>query len=197
MSRNDGLWALAIGAVWVLAGNDLLSPRLPPDNVAVLWLPNAVLAVAILRRIGQLRSIALFAAAALAGAAVTGALRSGDTAWSWVLLGFANVAEAWVLAALAHRFGGAPFHFHRPRNVALWAAAALAASSLSMGLAWLASEMGAASISFRNAPNAAAHWVFGDACAHFTLGALLVSATGPEARREVAQARRQWRRLPS
>lgn len=195
LTRNDGIWAAAIGAIWILAGWDVVSPRMPPDNVAVLWLPNAVLAVAMLRRIDKPRALALFAVVAFVFAAVPGALRTGEDALGWSLLAVANAVEAYALAWSAHRFGGPAFRFSRPRNVALWVAGALGASTLSMLMAWIAAEQGLAPVDFSDAPRAAMNWVLGDACAHVTLGALLVAATSAGVDKQIAKLRREGPRV--
>ena len=185
LTRNDAIWAAAIAVMWVLAGADLLSPRLPPDRVALIWLPNAVLAAAMLRRMDRPAVLGLFALTALAGAVIPGAVRTGEGALGWVLLAFANCVEAYLIAWVANRFAGPVFSFTRSRNVAIWTAAALGGASVSMLLAWRIAATGLAPVDFSNPVEAARHWIFGDACAHLTLGALLVAATSPEARRQV------------
>lgn len=185
LSRNDLLWIGAIVLVWVAAGVDILSPRLPGDNVAILWAPNAVLAVAMLRRIDRPRLIALFAGAAILSAAVPGALRAGEDPQGWAALAVANCLEAYALAWLANRIDGPDFRFHRARNVVVWSAAALVSGVVSMLLAWGATAAGLGPLDFSSWSSAAAHWILGNASAHFTLGALLVELT----------ARGRWAKL--
>jgi signal transduction histidine kinase/CheY-like chemotaxis protein len=191
LTRNDAIWAIAIAAIWILAGLDALSPRLGPDNVAVLWLPNGVLAVAMLRRIDRPNLLLAYTAVAFVAAAVPGALRTGEAALGWSVLALANAAECFALARTAHYFGGPTFAFTRPRNVAIWSAAAIGASVLSMFLAWAASNLGIAPVDFANVGDAAMNWILGDACAHITLGAALVAATSPDAAKQVARMRAQ------
>ncbi len=188
LTRNDGIWAAAIGVTWVLAGADVLSPRMPPDNVAVLWLPNAVLAAAMLRRIRAPATLGLFAAAAVTGSIVTSFIVE-EGALGWVLLTLANCVECWLIAAAATRFAGPVFSFHRSRSVVIWLAAVLGASSVGMALAWAISTTGLVTVDFTYASTAAPHWILGDACAHLTLGALLVAVTSPNARAQIAALR--------
>ncbi len=191
LTRNDWIWAAAIGVVWVLAGADLLSPRMPPDNVAILWMPNAVLAAAMLRRIRQPPTLAFFVAMAAVGSIINSIARAepGGGTFGWILLTGANCVEAYLIAVVANQFGGPAFSFHRSRNVVIWMAAVLAAATVSMLLAWAVSSTGLVTISFTHATAAASHWILGNACAHLTLGALLVSLTGANAQSQIAALR--------
>jgi signal transduction histidine kinase len=193
-TRNDGFWAAAIGASWVLASFDMLTPRMQPDNVALLWMPNAVLAVAMLRRLDRPALLGLFCAVAIVAAAVSGVIRSGESALGWAALAVGNCLEAGLLAYLSHRFAGPDFAFNRPRAVAIWIGAALAASTASMLFALLASRTGVSPVSFEGSLRSALNWIFGDAAPHLTLGAVLVSATSTgAATRAQAILRRPWR----
>ena len=191
LTRNDGIWAAAIGAIWILAGADFVSPRMPPDNVAVLWLPNAVLAVAMLRRIDKPLLLLFFAVVAIGGAAIPGALRVNEASLGWSLLAVGNAVECFALAWMANRFGGPAFAFSRPRNVALWAGAAICASALSMLMGWMGGNAGLAPVDFSAPIPAAMNWILSDSCAHLTLGALLVAATSAGADKEIAKLRRE------
>ena len=191
LTRNDWIWALAIGVVWVLAGADLLSPRMPPDFVAILWLPNAVLAAAMLRRIRQPQLMALFAAMAVIGSIITSLARAepGGSTFGWMLLTSANCVEACIVAAAANFFGGPAFSFHRSRNVVIWMAAVLSGATVSMLLAWAITTTGLVTIDFTHLSAASAHWILGNASAHLTLGALLVSLTSANAPAQIAALR--------
>ena len=182
LTRNDGIWAAAIGVSWLLASFDILTPRMQPDNVALLWLPNAVLAVAMLRRIRSPQIIGLFCLVAIAAAGVSGAIRSSEGPLGWSVLALGNCLEAWLIAQTAYRFGGADFSFHRPRLAVVWVVVALVAPLGSMAVAWMASVAGVSPVALAGSPEAALSWIFGDAAAHVTLGALLVVATGADAR---------------
>ena len=191
LTRNDWAWAGAIGIVWVLAGADLISPRLPPDHVAILWLPNAVLAVAMLRRIRQPSALALFMVVAGLGSIITSITRAepGGGTFGWLLLTVANCVESFLIAAIATRFGGPEFSFHRSRSVVIWLAAALVGATVSVLLAAAISTTHLVTLDFTDAAAAASHWILGNACAHLTLGALLVAATSPDAPRQIAALR--------
>ncbi len=189
LTRNDGNWAIAIGVSWLLASFDILSPRMQPDNVALLWLPNAVLAVAVLRRIRSPLLVGVFCLVAVAAAGVSGAIRSAEGPLGWSALAVGNCLEAWLIAQAAYRFGGADFSFHRPRLAVVWIIAAIVAPLGSMAVAWLAWATGISPISVGGSPEAALSWILGDAAAHVTLGALLVVATGADAGPFVARVR--------
>lgn len=191
LTRNDGIWAVAIAVSWVLASFDLLSPRMQPDNVALIWLPNAVLAVAMLRRINQPALIGLFCAVAIVSAGLSGVLRTGESSLGWSALAVANCAEAGLLAFIAHRLAGPHFSFSRPRNVVIWTVATLAASTVSMLLARLASGTGLSPVLFNGALEPALNWILGDAAAHLTLGVVLVSATSVGAAARFDRVRRE------
>jgi len=189
LTRNDVIWAAAIAASWVLASFDLLSPRMAPDNVALVWFPNAVLAVAMLRRIHRRDLVALFCGTALVAAGVAGWLRTGESALGWSVLAIGNCIEAGLLAWAASRVGGAQFTFDRRRAAVVWMTAALTAPLGSMIFAFIAARAGFGPVVFANFPESAFNWMLGDAAAHFTLGALLVSATDGERAQRWARAR--------
>ena len=189
LTRNDGIWAAAIGVSWVLASFDLLTPRMQPDNVALLWLPNAVLAVAMLRRIRSPGLVALFCLVAIAAAGVSGAIRSSEGPLGWSVLALGNCLEAWLIAQAAYRVGGANFSFHRPRLAVTWVVASLFAPLGSMAVAWLASLARVSPVAMTGSPEASLGWIFGDAAAHVMLGALLVVATGDDAKAFVDRVR--------
>lgn len=194
LTRNDGLWAFAIAVGWMLASFDLLSPRMQPGNVALVWLPNAILAVAMLRRINRPALIAAFCAVAIVAAAVAGTLRTGETSFGWSALAVANCAEAGVIAFLAHRFAGPHFAFHRPRAVVIWVCAALLGATVSMLLARLAGSTGLSPVMFNGALEPALNWILGDAAAHLTLGVVIVVATSPDAAPLIEKLRREPQR---
>lgn len=189
LTRNDGIWAIAIAASWVLASFDLLSPRMAPDNVALVWFPNAVLAVAMLRRIHRRDLLVLFCAVALVAAGGAGWLRTGESALGWATLAVGNCIEAGILAWAASRLGGPQFTFDRPRAAVVWMSAALLAPLGSMAFAVFASQAGFGPVVFVEFPESAFTWMLGDAAAHFTLGALLVSATDDGRAQRWARAR--------
>jgi signal transduction histidine kinase/CheY-like chemotaxis protein len=191
LTRNDGIWAAAIGAGWVLASFDLLTPRMQPDNVALLWLPNAVLAVAMLRRIDRPGLLALFCAVAIAAASVSGTIRSHEGALGWALLAVANCVEAGLLAYVASRMGGVGFAFNRPRTVVVWTGMSLIASTASMLLASVVSSAGIAPVLFEGSSSARLQWILGDAAPHLTLGALLVAVTSAGARTHLEEVLRE------
>ncbi|KAF0173543.1 MAG: response regulator [Hyphomonadaceae bacterium] len=195
LTRNDGIWTAAIGASWVLASFDLLSPRMQPDNVALFWLPNAVLAVAMLRRINSPPLLALFCATAIAAAAVSGVIRSNESALGWAVLAVANCVETGLLAFVVSRQNGDTFAFTRPRAVAIWTGMSLCASTASMLIAWAASNAGMSPVRFAGSPEPALNWIFGDTAAHLTLGAMLVVATSSGARQRFDAALREPRRV--
>lgn len=191
LTRNDGIWAVAIAASWVLASFDLLSPRMQPDNVALIWLPNAVLAVAMLRRIHSPPLIALYCATAIVAAGLSGSLRAGETSLGWSALAVANCVEAGLIAFIAHRFGGPNFAFNRPRNVVIWVGGALFAGAISMLVARLVGSTGISPVVLSDALEPSLNWILGDGAAHLTLGAMLVSATSEGARARMQRILRE------
>ena len=189
---RDWRWLLAVWAVFIASGLPILAPRIEPDNVALLWLPNAVLAVAYLRRMNHPRSLAALSLAAITAGALAGVYSSGDAAvWSsglgWAVLVAGDCVEAGILAFIVARFGGANFTFSASRDVLIWGGAAILGSGVGFFVSPLAEALGLASpISTGNLAAAFANWVFGDVNGHMTLGTLLVVLTGPNA----ADARR-------
>lgn len=179
-TRNDGIWAMAIGVSWLLAGFDLISPRMHAEDAALFWAPNAILAVALLRRMGTAPIQIAFCVAALVTASITGSFVSHSSALDWAILGLGNIGEAWLVAYVAQRFGGPSFSFHRPRMVVVWIAGVLAATTMSMVYAFACARVGLGAVTFPVWPESALSWILGDSAPHLTLGALLVVATSPE-----------------
>lgn len=192
-TRNDVIWAAAIGVSWVLASFDLLSPRMAPDNVALVWFPNAVLAVAMLRRIDRRDLLAVFCLTAIVAAGVAGWTRTGESALGWSILAIGNCVEAGIIAFAAARMGGPRFTFTRPRAAVIWMVVALVAPLASVVFAWLAAEAGISPVQVSGSLGPILRWVCGDAAAHFTLGAFLVAATDDDAPNRLARERRHPR----
>ncbi len=180
LTRNDGIWVLAIGASWLLAGFDLISPRMQGGDPALFWAPNAIMAVAFLRRMGAPGAQAMFCLVALVGAATTGSFASHSSALSWATLGIGNIFEAWLVAYVAHRFGGPSFSYHRPRMAVVWISGVFAATTVSMLYAFACSRIGLSDVDFPLWPESALSWILGDSAPHLTLGALLVVATSAD-----------------
>jgi signal transduction histidine kinase len=186
LKQNDARWALAIASVFLASSLPILAPRMPPDMVALLWLPNAVLAVAYLRRIDQWPSLALFSVVAILAGAFAGILGGGgEPDWAsglgWAALLVADCVEAGLLAFIVSRFGGTRFGFRVSRDASIWAAAAFVGSGLGFVVAQFADSLGFKSpIDTGPVASAAASWVLGDTNGHLTLGAFLVALTQPD-----------------
>lgn len=189
---RDWRWLVAVGAVFIASGLPILAPRTEPDNVALLWLPNAVLAVAYLRRFTHPKSLLAITVTAIIAGALAGVYNSGDMPeWSsglgWAVLVAGDCLEAWILAFVVARFSGTNFTFRSSRDVLIWGGAAILGAAAGFFVSPLAEALGLASpISTNNMAAAFANWVFGDVNGHMTLGALLIVLTAPNA----ADARR-------
>uniref|UniRef100_UPI002FE2233A MASE1 domain-containing protein n=1 Tax=Rhabdothermincola sp. TaxID=2820405 RepID=UPI002FE2233A len=122
MTRLGKTWAVLFLAY--LAATPLFTVvAIPPGNAALLWLPNAVLVVALLKTDRRwwwsLWLVAL--AAEIAGDAIQG-LGVGPAIW-W---GTVNVLEATAVASVLNRFGGDQPFLRSVRSVSVFALAALA-----------------------------------------------------------------------
>jgi hypothetical protein len=155
-----------------------LSPRPEIGNVAVLWLPNAVLAVALLRNWGRLyfciTCILVFFAVGLYPSFVNGSMLGMA-----FLLGI-DILEVLVLSLGLFLWGGQKFRVNTVLNVAVfWVMAVLACVVGGMAAA-LASQLSFADMPIsKNAPlQVGVVWFMSDLATYFFLAAPLIALTG-------------------
>lgn len=127
----------------------------PPQNVALLWLPNAALAVALLRT--ERRWWWTIWLAGMAGEVVGDALQ-GIAPHHAVAFGVVNLVEATALVLAVERFGG-PFLMRSARSVAVFLAAAITVPAVTGMLGALVSAVAFGSQWLQAWPA----WWFGDA----------------------------------
>jgi hypothetical protein len=137
---NDLFWFLAIGLL--LAGSGIwqaLSPRPEIGKVAVLWLPSAVLLVALVRNWGR----KVFIGLSILTFYVVGLIPSFENAshLSSFLLLSADIFEVGLIACILTRWGGNQFRMVSALTVSIFGVAALGACFLSSFMAAAVSQL--------------------------------------------------------
>jgi hypothetical protein len=191
--RTDVLWLLGIGLI--MANSNIwvwLSPRPEIGKVAVLWLPNAVLAAALLRNWGRiwfcLLAVAVFYSVGVYPSVATNTLTS-----SVVYLSI-DVVEVFVLTSGLVVWAGSNFRLNSGLNVAVFAAAA--------SVACIVGALGAATVSqlpigdspiAQDAPlQVGVTWFMSDLATYFFLAAPLIALTGRDWRAIWSDLGQNW-----
>jgi hypothetical protein len=175
----DAAWLLGILAV--LSTTQMwqwLSPRPEISQVAILWLPNAVLAVALLRNWGRVGfcSLALVVFMAMG---VFPAFKN-DTLVSAITYLSIDIVEAMVLAFGLVWWFGAKIRLNTTLTVTAFGVAAAFACLLSAGLAAVASQvpLGASPISSKEPLQVGVAWFTSNLATYFLFAAPLLAMTG-------------------
>ncbi len=177
-------WLLAIGVVMACSGIwSWLSPRPEVGQVAVLWLPNAVLFVAILRNWGRW----MFCALACLVFMAVGLLPSfaNDSVLSAIWLLSVDLAEVFIFVLIIVTSLGKNFRLTSALNIAVFSIGAAVACALGGGLAALVSQLSTGSIAVASkAPlQVGVAWFTSDLATYFFAAAPLLTLTGPSGAR--------------
>lgn len=119
------LWTALIATVHFGLQDGPLVPRVPPEGIAVLWLPNAFLAAAFICSGFGRRNIVLFAGAAFLGSVAYSVIVRHEPIWfAWPLI-LLNLAEASAIAFVLRRCGDKEGRLDSPKAIFVFFAAAL------------------------------------------------------------------------
>jgi hypothetical protein len=176
---SDIGWLLAIGII--MANSNIwewLSPRAEIGKVAVLWLPNAVILVALLRNWGRLYFCAL-AVAIFYCVGLYPSFANGSELSSLLYLTI-DLVEVFVLCLVLIRWGGRNFRIASGLDATIFGAAACLACIVGSLLAAFVSEVptGASPIA-QNAPlQVGVAWFMSDLATYFFLAAPMIALSG-------------------
>lgn len=193
MGAAPFFWAALIAAVHFGLQEGPLVPRVPPEGISLLWLPNAFLAAALACCGFQRRTFAMFVGAALFGSVAFSVIVRQEPIWfAWPLI-LLNLAEASAIAFLLRRLGDGDGRLDSPKAIFVFFAAALSAPFLTAlpaplfgGAVFGVDEVGLGiGVPIWRDPEywrAVRIWWLGNATAYSVLGApLIVWATMPDA----------------
>jgi MASE1 len=157
---------------------DFLSPRPSVGQVAALWVPNAVLMVAVLRNLKR----PLFVSVAVALFYLVGlfrTLQNGDFLATFVLLSF-DVVEVFLLVWLLHSWGGQLFQIDGALSVAIFTGAVLLVCGLvGIGVGFASTmSLGNSPIATEAPFSVGLGWLLGDSATHMLIGAPLLALSG-------------------
>lgn len=155
-----------------------LSPRPEISQVAILWLPNAVLAVAFLRNWGRVGFCSL-ASAVFIGVGILPAF-SNNTVISAITYLSIDIVEALIVAVGLVWWFGPKFRLNTTLTVTAFGVAAVLACLVSAGLAAIASQvaLGASPISTREPLQVGVAWFTSNLTTYFLFAAPLLAMTG-------------------
>lgn len=175
---TDLAWLIAIGFVTANSGIwEWLSPRPEIGQVAVLWLPSAVLLVAIVRNWGRLLFIAL-AIGIFYGVGLVPSFKNASYVSSFLLL-TADIFEVGIIAIALSRWGGRQFRLDSALTVSVFAVtvftACLASSFMAAAVSQL--EMGEMPIVKAMPLQVGAAWFTSNLATYFLVATPLLALT--------------------
>jgi hypothetical protein len=178
---SDLLWYVAIGLV--LAGSGIwqtLSPRPEIGKVAVLWIPSAVLLVAVIRNWGRLVFCTL-AIITFYGVGMISSFDNGSSVSSFLLLS-ADIAEVGLIAWVLTRWSGSEFKMTSPLTVAVFGLTTTGVCFLTSFLAASISQLPLETMPIvKSAPlQVGVAWFTSNLATYFLVGAPLLALTGRE-----------------
>lgn len=176
---SDSIWLVAISCVMLSSGVwDWLSPRPEIGQVAVLWLPNAVIFVAILRNWGRWFFCALACIVFCAVGIVTGL--GAHPVLSDLPLLMVDLAEVWIFASIFVIFLGRNFRFNSAFDISVFTMAAVVACAIGGILAAMVSHFSVGDIAVASqAPlQVGMTWFTSDLATYFLAAAPLLLVTG-------------------
>jgi hypothetical protein len=188
---SDIYWLFAIALVMATSGIwGWLSPRPEIGQVAVLWVPSAVLLVAILRNLGRY----VFCGLAIVVFYAMGFYPSfaNDSQLSALALLSADVFEVIFIAISLTRLSGSHFRLGSPLSVAIFGATICIACALSGILAAVISQLPLGSMPIKpQAPlQVGVAWFTSNVATYFLVGAPLIAVTGRDASVTLAAAKK-------
>ena len=175
----DALWLISIGVVMASSGIwTWLSPRPEVGQVSVLWLPNAILVVALLRNWGR-HVFSVLAVAIFLGVGLVPAFQNDSVLGALVLL-IVDIIEVGFLAlGLALWFGKA-FRLNSALNVAAFGVVTSVACLIGGFLAAIVSQLplGETVIATKAPLQVGVAWFTSDLATYFLVAAPLLAVTG-------------------
>lgn len=175
----DAAWLLGILAILSTTQMwEWLSPRPEISQVAILWLPNGVLAVALLRNWGRV-NFCILALVVFMAVGVLPAFKN-DTLVSAITYLSIDIVEALVLAFGLVWWFGAKIRLNTTLTVTAFGVVAAFACLLSAGLAAIASQvpLGASPISSKEPLQVGVAWFTSNLATYFLFAAPLLAMTG-------------------
>jgi MFS family permease len=188
---SDIFWLFAIALVMATSGVwGWLSPRPEIGQVAVLWVPSAVLLVAILRNLGRY----VFCGLAIAVFYAMGLYPSltDNSQLSALALLSADIFEIMFIVVTITRLSGAHFRLNSPLSVGIFGATVCVACVLSGFVAALISQLPLGPMPIKpQAPlQVGVAWFTSNVATYFLIGAPLIAVTGRDASVTLAAAKK-------
>ncbi len=176
---QDVAWLVAIVTIMATAGIwTWLSPRPEIGQVAVLWLPSAVLAVALLRNWGR-PVFCLGAIAVFIGVGVYPAIETKTELGAMALL-IVDVIEVMILVLGLVVWFGKSFRLNTALNVATFGVVCVVACAIGGVLAGIVSQipLGATVIATKAPLQVGVAWFTSDLATYFLVAAPIIALTG-------------------